>query len=266
MEPNAFFDALADVPNLRSLAFADVEMKQSGNNFEFDGLASPVGDPTDLGDFTEEVARGSFRRFLASNKTNIPFLHEHDPKQLLATTRSGRLKLEEEARGLRTRASVVKTDLSERIKALVDSGDITGMSVGWVVGSRANQRVEFGGAKPHRVITGFKKILDVCTTFDPAYASTEAQFRSLAMQLGSDPESWQQVLMGAYPQLQGQGDDEDGTDDTEPPADEPTPPDGTDVADGNRDESGVVEQRNRSIAARKRALSLYLIETGGVEP
>lgn len=264
MDPEAFFDALADVPNLRSVAFADVEMKPTGNSYRFDGIAAPVGVATDLGEFTEEYARGSFRKFLAANKANIPLLHEHDTKALLATTKSGRLKLEEEARGLRTRADVVKTPLSEQVKALVDSGDITGMSVGMVVG-RGNHQIDFRGAgKPHRLIHGFKKLLDVCTTFDPAYASTEAQFRSMAMQLASSPESLQQVLMGAYPQLQEQGDDTpDGTEE-EPPADDTEPPDGEAEDDSDRDDAGAAEQR--SVAARRRALSWYILNTGGVEP
>ena len=265
MELTAFFDALADVPNLRSVAFADVEMTQSGNSYKFDGIAAPTGVAADLGDFTEEYARGSFRRFLSANKNaNIPFLHEHNPRDLLASTKSGRLKLEEEARGLRARADIVKTPLAEQVKALVDSGDIAGMSVGMVVG-RGNHKIDFGGAKPHRLIQGFKKLLDVCTTFDPAYVSTEAQFRSMAMSLAGQPDSLQQVLMGAYPQLQGEGDETpaDTTDEDQQPADDAAP-DGEAEDAGTRDESGVVERR--SIAARKRALSLYILTTGGVEP
>jgi phage head maturation protease len=59
---------------------------------------------------------------------------------------------------LRAKADVVKTDLSERIKALVDSGDITGMSIGMIVG-KDNSRIERRGLKPHRTIQNFKRIL-----------------------------------------------------------------------------------------------------------
>jgi phage head maturation protease len=75
---------------------------------------------------------------------------------------------------------MVRTDLSERVKALVGSGDLKGMSIGFVVG-RGNSRIEHRSGKVHRTITGFKKLLDCCVTFDPAYAGTSAEVRSAAL-------------------------------------------------------------------------------------
>jgi len=261
MELTAFFDALDDVPNLRSTQFTDVEMVEQGNSFKFDGIAAPTGVTADLGDFTEDYQKGAFRRFLASCKDNIPFLHEHNPRDLMATTRSGRLKLTEDNQGLRVAADVVKTDLSERIKALVDSGDIGGMSIGMVVGS-GNAKVSNRSGHPHRHIINFKRLLDVCTTFDPAYASTEAQFRSMAMQYADSPESMQQLLTGAYPQLQGQGIESGDTNEEEAPADDTEAPDGEQPDVGEGDDAGAAEQR--SVAARRRALSFLLLNTGDI--
>lgn len=262
MDAARFFDALADVPNLRSTQFVDVDMTETAKGYDFDGIAAPTGVVADLGDFTEEYERGCFRRFLAANTANVPLLHEHNPRDLLATTRSGRLKLNEDGKGLRARATqIAKTDLSSRVKALVDSGDIGGMSIGMVVG-RGNQRVEQRDGRPHRTIQGLKRLLDVCTTFDPAYVSTEAQFRSMTMQFVGDTDSLQQLLMGAYPQLQAEGGEPDGTE-------EPAPDDGPDVPDGEQQpavvtpEAGAAEQR--SVAARRRALEVFLLTTGGLD-
>jgi HK97 family phage prohead protease len=161
---------------------------------------------------------------LASNP-NVPMLHEHHPHQLLGTTRSGRVRLSDD-RGLRVKAKLVKTDLSSRVKALVDSGDITGMSYGFVAG-RGNQTITMTGSKPNRLLTGFRKLLDVSTTWDPAFPTTEAQFRAKMLEYADQPGSWQRILMGAYPQLGDTGDDQGdrnddggearaaGTDDTE---------------------------------------------------
>jgi HK97 family phage prohead protease len=257
-----FFDALAAVPNLRSTPFDDVEMVETAKGYKFDGVAAPTAVTADLGEFTEEYERGTFRRFLAGNKANVPLVHEHNPRDLLATTKSGRLKLTEDGRGLRAIANVVKTDLSERIKALVDSGDIAGMSVGMVVG-KGNFSFERRDGRPHRTIKNLKKLLDVCTTFDPAYVSTEAQFRSAALQLADSPESMQQLLMGAYPQLGEGASVPDGTNDEPDESAEEAPDGGAEsVEDGG--DSGAAEQRTaQSVAARKRALALYLIEHGG---
>lgn len=211
MDKQEFFDALAEVPNMRSATFDDLEMKDGGNVYLFDGYSSVFGEVADCGDFTEEVRAGAFDQVLASG-ANVPFLHEHRAQELLATTKSGRLKLEADGRGLRARAKVVKTDLSSRVKALVDSGDITGMSTGFIVG-RGNHKIEMRSGRAHRMINNFKRLLDVSTTWEPAYVTTEAQFRSQAMQYANDPESWQRLLMGAYPQLAELGHDEEGRDD-----------------------------------------------------
>lgn len=206
VELTEFFESYDEVPNQRSATFTDLEMVQKADEYIFDGLAAVYDTETDLGEFTEEVRRGAHRRVLASG-INVPFLHEHDPNFLLGTTQSGRVRLLEEARGLRCLANIVKTDLSERVKTLVDSGDVTGMSQGFVVG-RGNAVVEYRSGKAHRVIKNFKRLLDVCTTWDPAYASAEAQFRSLTLAQTDPAQSLQQLLTGVYPQLEDGATDE----------------------------------------------------------
>jgi len=254
-----YFDSLGDVPNFRSIPMADIEMPQVGNEFKFDGIAAPVDTIADYDIFTEEYRRGSFRKYLAGvgKDHNIPFCHEHDPQnRLMGTTKSGRVQLEEDTKGLRTRARVVKTELSERVKALVDSGDVGGMSIGMVVGR--NHQIELRAGRPHRSILGFKRLLDVCTTFEPSYPTTEAQFRSATIQLATtSPDVLQQVLLGAYPQQQ------DGADDSEPVGGDVVDDSAASGAGADDGATGVVE--HRSIAARKRALQLFIHETGGDE-
>jgi hypothetical protein len=135
------------------------------------------------------------------------------------------------------------------------------MSIGMVVG-KGNAKVSLRSGRPHRAIQNFRKILDVCTTFDPAYVTTEAQFRSMTMQYAESPASLQQLLMGAYPQLGEQGSDTVDTPDPAP-ADEPETPDGEPEDDGDGDEARAAEQR--SIAARRRALTLLTLTTGEIE-
>jgi HK97 family phage prohead protease len=247
-----FFDALADVPNLRSAEIVDLDISDDGAELKFDGLAAVFGEVADLGEFTEEVERGAFRKVLAS-KPVVPFLHEHHPHQLLATTRSGRLRLDEDTRGLRVRANVVKTDLSERVKALVGSGDITGMSYAFVAG-KENQRISVRGERPHRSLTSFKRLLDVSTTWNPAFVTTEAQFRSQATLYADSPELLQRLLLGAYPQLVELGSSTDRRDEDEEPEAR---------ADGDSVVSGVAGAR--SVAARRRALQFLVLTTGGID-
>jgi phage head maturation protease len=108
MDTSNFFDALADVPNLRSANFEDLEIKDGGNVFLFDGYAAVYSSrPTSAtSPRKSSVARSKacWRRV----RPNVPMLHEHHPHQLLATTRSGRMKLEDDNRGLRVRRSSSK--------------------------------------------------------------------------------------------------------------------------------------------------------------
>ena len=189
-------NAIDEAPSLRTAQFSDLEVLSVKDDLIFDGYAAVFAERADLGEHTEELRHGAFRKFLATG-VNIPLVHEHDRAQLLGTTRSGRVRLTEEPRGLRVQANLAKTDLSNRIKSLVDSGDITGMSWGAIVGHKNSDWQP--GPKPHRIIKGFKAVLDVCTTFDPAYAGAEAQFRSLAFANPNAAGDLQQLLMGVYP-------------------------------------------------------------------
>lgn len=207
MELSAFFDAYDEVPNQRSAQFADLEIKEVKDGFLLDGYAAVFGEATDLGDFSEEIRHGAFRKVLARGE-NVPLLVEHKPEYLLASTKSGRLRLFEETRGLRVSANIPDTDLSRRVKTLADSGDLTGMSFGFIAG-RGNSEITNRNGKPHRILKAFKKLLDVTTTWDPAYASAEAQFRSLSLANVGSTVPLQQFLLGVYPTQFQDGEEEE---------------------------------------------------------
>ena len=268
MDADQFFEALASVPNFRTSSFRDLEMVPRGKGFRFQGHAAVYDEPAfidlipGVGELTEEVRSGAFREVLQAG-ANIPLTLEHDAKVVYATTRSGRLKLTEDGKGLAVDANLPDTSAVRDLKANVDADIVTGMSFGFVAGPK-HQHVELRPKGRHRILTGFKKLLDVCATWDPTYPSAEAQFRSMSLTLADSAESVQQLLMGAYPQLQSQGTDEEGTDAPEPPADEP-PPDGEDEDDGTTPAAGVTEEEHRSVAAAQRRLQLLIYETGGDE-
>lgn len=266
MDADAFFEALANVPNFRTASFTDLEMVPRGKGFRFQGHAAVFDEPTlideipGVGKLTEEVRRGAFGRVLGLG-ANIPLTLEHDPKIVYATTRSGRLKLGEDNKGLAVDANLPDTSLVRDLKANVDADIVRGMSFGFVAGA-GNQQIERRSGGRHRILTGFKKLLDVCATWDPTYPSAEAQFRSMTMTLADSAESVQQLVMGAYPQLHAQGTDDDGMGEEEPPADDPTP-DGDQPDDGDSAEAGAPE--HRSVAAARKRLQLLIYETGGDE-
>src|SRR5205807_5944358 len=128
-----------------------------------------------IGRLTESVQRGAFRKVL-QQPANIPFTLEHDPKMVYATTRSKRLKLSEDTKGLAVDADLPDTSMSRDLFAMVEADVVSGMSFGFVTGPRSNHQVEQRTNGCHRRLLGFKKLLDVCATWDPTYPSAEAQF------------------------------------------------------------------------------------------
>lgn len=200
----------ADRVEARSAAFTDVEISKDGWSFE--GLAAVYDQETDLGDFTESVSRGAYRKAIPSSG-NIPMLYHHNAMlPVLATTDGNTLQLADDAKGLRVKADIAQHYVGEAVRELVKRGDIKGMSAGFIVG-RGNSRVEQRTSKPHRNITDFKRLLDVSPTWEPAYAGTTAELRSLrALQIAEDIDHVQQLIPGAVPQR----DDGAPIDDAEP--------------------------------------------------
>lgn len=168
----------------RSVAFTDVDTADDGATFT--GYAAVFDHEADLGDFTESISRGAFRKAIAASG-NIPMLYDHNPAlPVLATTGGGTLKLKEDGRGLRVEANVAKHYMGEAVRELVKRGDIRGMSFGFIAGA-GNSKVEQRDGRPHRTLSGFQRLLDVSPTWDPAYTATSAELRSLrALQGATD--------------------------------------------------------------------------------
>lgn len=240
-------------PEKRSVALTDLEMNATGTRFE--GYAAIFGQEADLGDFTEEVRRGAFRKVLAQ-ETNVPMYWDHDPRiPPLATTRSGTLRLEEDVRGLRVEADLDDDHyLTPTLRSMIRRGDVTGMSFGFIAGA-GNSKIENRNGKPHRVLVGFSHVLDVSPTWEPAYAGTSAELRSqLGMLRAADHiDTGQQILSGAYQQLGDGAPVETRNADTGEVAEE-VPPAVT--QDEDQRSSGVDEAALAEFAARKRRLHL----------
>jgi hypothetical protein len=84
--------------------------------------------------YSETVARGAFRKALeAVNRgdVNVPLLWQHERNQVLATTKSGTLKLAEDGKGLHVEARLPNTSLGRDVREMIARGDVKGMSYGF---------------------------------------------------------------------------------------------------------------------------------------
>ena len=100
------------------------------------GYAATFGTAADIGGFSETVRSGAFAASLRA-KPDILALVDHDPSKLLARTRSGTLRLEEDRRGLQFELDVPGTTLGNDVLAMAERGDLGGMSFGFRVTDEA---------------------------------------------------------------------------------------------------------------------------------
>jgi HK97 family phage prohead protease len=162
----------------RSVAFTDLEVTKQGRHF--DGYAAIYGEETDIGEFIEVILPPAFRSALAAT-SNLPMLWDHNAAMPpFATTKAGTLKVSEDRRGLRVSADIDERHiLGPTLISMAERGEVEGMSFGFVTG-RGDNKVSERNGRVVRAITGFRHLLDVSPTWNPAYPGTSAELRSLS--------------------------------------------------------------------------------------
>jgi HK97 family phage prohead protease len=95
------------------------------------GYAAVFGQETRVAGFTEVIRPGAFKASLTGR--DILALVDHDPTRLLARTRSGTLRLEEDSRGLKYELDVPDTSEGRDLLTMAERGDLGGMSFGFTV-------------------------------------------------------------------------------------------------------------------------------------
>jgi HK97 family phage prohead protease len=104
-----------------------------GGGLHFEGYAAVFNSRSeDLGGFTEVVAPGAFRRSLQS-RNDVKLLFDHNPANVLASTRAGTMTLSEDSRGLYVTAELAPTTLGRDLAILLKRSDIDSMSFGFSV-------------------------------------------------------------------------------------------------------------------------------------
>lgn len=120
--------------------------------------------------WTEVIRPGAFAASLAGGR-DVLALVDHDPARVLGRTRSGTLRLAEDARGLAFEIDVPDTQDGRDMLALAERGDLGGMSFGFVAKDQRRQgdRRELRAVELHEI--------SVIASF-PAYDGTVVQARA----------------------------------------------------------------------------------------
>jgi HK97 family phage prohead protease len=135
-----------------------------------DGLIESAG-------YVEEIARGAFRKALARAE-NIPLLWQHEPRDLLATTKAGTLRLKEDGRGLAFEADLPENTLGDYVLSMVESGDVGGMSYG-MESTPSDSSIERRGGQIYRIVRNIRRIIDTTMTYEPSYEAATVELRSM---------------------------------------------------------------------------------------
>jgi HK97 family phage prohead protease len=152
---------------------ADFELRAEGDGMTFVGYAAKFNSPSeDLGGFVETIEQGAFRRSLRS-RNDVKLLVNHDTGRVLASTRSGTMKLYEDEVGLRVEASLPNTTDGRDMAELLKRGDLNKMSFGFsVIKDAWNEEMTQRTLKSVR-------LFEASIVAFPAYSATEAMVRSL---------------------------------------------------------------------------------------
>lgn len=137
------------------------------------GYASVFDQTTDLGWMGHErIARDAFDAVLADPSTDVRALWNHDPMFLLGRQSAGTLRVSADSSGLAYEVDLPDTSYARDLRQLVERGDLTGASFGFIPGEWAwDERSET------RTHTHVARLVDVSPVTFPAYdgASTEAR-------------------------------------------------------------------------------------------
>lgn len=163
----------------RSAEFTDAEVK----GMDFRGYAAVFDAPwsqalIEKAGYVETVARGAFRKALATSE-NVPLLWQHERRDMLATTASGNLRIQEDGKGLLVEAKLPKNPLGEYVRSMIESGDVRGMSYG-IETSRDDSKVERRDGVIYRTIKNARRLIDTTLTWEPAYDATTVELRNLS--------------------------------------------------------------------------------------
>jgi uncharacterized protein len=133
----------------------------------------------DLGGFREVITPEAVDRTLA-DAVDVRALVDHDVSKVLGRTTAGTLRLAKDAHGLRVEIDPPDTTVGRDVVALVQRGDVTGMSFSFQVVKPDGERFEKRDGQAVRIISDML-MKDVSIVTFPAYTATDAQVAQRAL-------------------------------------------------------------------------------------
>ncbi len=162
----------------RTLSAGTVEARAQGEKAPMIvGYAATFNQSAEIGGyFTEVIAPGAFTDAIANDDVRAVF--NHDENLVLGRTKSGTLRLFEDAIGLRYEIDPPDTQTARDLIESMRRGDVSQSSFAFSMRGGVETWDE-SGEVPVRTITKIGTLYDVSPVTYPAYDDTEAGLRSL---------------------------------------------------------------------------------------
>ena len=141
----------------------------------FRGYAAVFNSPSEPLPFTEVIREGAFMRSLKT-RNEVKMFMNHNTDHVLASTRSGTLKLKEDSTGLLAEAKLPETTSGRDLSVLMQRGDVHSMSFGFSVPPNGDKWSQDGATRELHQIRLHE--VSVVTGF-PAYEATTADVRTI---------------------------------------------------------------------------------------
>jgi hypothetical protein len=171
MEQNEFERRFIQTTELRVVPQAGARPSR------LEGYAVVFNSPSEnLGGFREIIAPGAFSQTLASGE-DVRALRNHDDGQLLGRTSSNTLRLSQDDHGLKFSLDIPDTSYARDMIALLNRGDIRGMSFGFRVAKGDDKWGKDGSGGALRTVNK-AKLGEVSVVDNPAYTQTSVSMRS----------------------------------------------------------------------------------------
>lgn len=178
---------------IREIRTTDMVVLNEGKSATFTGYAAVFDSPSEPLPFIETIAPGAFSRSLKS-RNDVRMYVNHDDNMVLASRRSGTLKLEEDAKGLRVQATMPETSYARDLVELIRTGVVDSMSFGFSVPRGGDSWSEDGAQRRLNEV----RLHEVSVvTGVPAYAATSAMVRkmqSLATRTATTPDQLAEAM------------------------------------------------------------------------
>ena len=155
----------------------DGEIRAEGDGNTFVGYAAVFNSDSQPLPFTERILPGAFAKSLRNRRRDIRLYVNHNSDMVLASKRSGSLRLVEDDKGLRVEADLPNTTAGNDLRELLRTGVVDKMSFGFTVPRGGDRWSEDGQTRELREIALHE--VSVVTGF-PAYEATAAAVRSLS--------------------------------------------------------------------------------------